>query len=115
MCSAATGAFPPGLTIQQPAANSHRGALAGTPTQAGHYTFTESVVDSSTPAQTATQYYVMDIFAAGTTAVPATVTFLTQPQNSIGGANFIPSPNCVPLPPPHKNPPNRRSLVVSLD
>ena len=90
--SPATAAFPPGLAIQQPAANSHSGALAGTPTLAGHYTFSESVSDSSNPAQTATQYYVMDIFAAGTTAVPATVTFLSQPQNSVGGQILTGSP-----------------------
>jgi hypothetical protein len=89
--SQANTAFPPGLAIQQPAANSHSGALAGTPTLAGHYTFSESVSDSSTPAQTATQYYVMDVFPAGTSA-PATVTFLTQPQNSIGGQILSGSP-----------------------
>jgi hypothetical protein len=83
--SAGTAAFPPGLTIQQPPVNSQSGALVGTPALAGHYTFSESVVDSSNPAQTATQYYVMDIAAAGTTAVPVTLTFTRQPQNSIGG------------------------------
>ena len=91
--SQANAAFPPGLTIQQPASNSGTGALAGTPTLAGHYTFSESVTDSSTPTQTATQYYVMDILPAGT-AVPATVAFLPfgQPQNSIGGQLLAGSP-----------------------
>jgi YVTN family beta-propeller protein len=89
--SAATAAFPPGLAIQQPTANSGTGALAGTPTLPGHYTFTESVSDSSTPTQTATQYYLMDILPTGT-AVPATVTFLTPPQNSIGGQLLAGSP-----------------------
>jgi hypothetical protein len=83
--SAATGAFPPGLTIQQPAANPSSGALSGTPTLAGHYTFTESVTDSSSPAQAATQYYTMDVFPAAGNAVPANLTFLSQPQNSVGG------------------------------
>jgi len=83
--SAATGAFPPGLTIQQPTANPSSGALSGTPTLAGHYTFTESVTDSSSPAQTATQYYTMDVFPAAGNAVPANLTFLSQPQNSVGG------------------------------
>jgi YVTN family beta-propeller protein len=82
--SAATAAFPPGLTIQQPAASSQSGALLGTPTLTGHYTFSESVSDSSNPAQTATQYYLMDVSPTGT-SVPATVTFLTPPQNSVGG------------------------------
>jgi len=63
--SQANTAFPPGLAIQQPAANSQNGAIAGIPGLAGHYTFTESVVDSSNPAQTATQYYAVDIVAAG--------------------------------------------------
>jgi hypothetical protein len=82
--SPATAAFPPGLLIQQPAANSHSGALAGTPATAGIYMFSESVVDSSNPAQTATQNYSVKILPAGTVA-PATVAFVSQPQNSIGG------------------------------
>jgi Putative Ig domain/Galactose oxidase, central domain/Kelch motif len=90
--SSATAAFPPGLTIQQPTANSPSGALTGTPTQPGHYTFSESVVDSSSPAQTAAQSYTIDISPAGTTAVPATVTFLTPPQNSVGGQILAGSP-----------------------
>ena len=90
--SLTTAAFPPGLVIQQPAANSHSGALVGTPTLAGHYTFAESVVDSSAPGQTTTQYYVMDVFPAGTAAVPATVTFQSQPQNSVGGQILTGSP-----------------------
>jgi len=89
--SQANTAFPPGLAIQQPAANSHNGALAGTPTLAGHYTFSESVSDSSNPAQTATQYYVMDVSPAGTSA-PATVSFVSQPLNSIGGQLLIGRP-----------------------
>jgi 6-phosphogluconolactonase (cycloisomerase 2 family) len=82
--SLTSAAFPPGLAIQQPAVNSQSGALAGTPTLAGHYTFSETVVDSSSPAQTATQIYILDVLPAGT-AIPAALTFTRQPQNSIGG------------------------------
>jgi hypothetical protein len=56
--SLASGALPPGLLIQQPAPGSPNATLAGTPTQAGTFTFSESVVDSSkppNPQQTATQ------------------------------------------------------------
>src|SRR5258708_1210218 len=82
--SLTTAAFPPGLLIQQPTANSHNGSLAGTPTTAGTYVFSESVVDSSSPAQTATQNYSVTGSPAGTTG-PRTVTFTSQPQNSVGG------------------------------
>jgi len=89
--SSATSAFPTGLSIQPLAANQHSVGLGGTPTLAGHYTFIESVSDSSNPVQTATQYYTMDVLPAGT-AVPATVTFLSQPQNSVGGQILVGSP-----------------------
>src|SRR6266478_55948 len=86
-------AFPPGLFIQQPSQvpASPNGALAGTPTLAGTYTFSESAVDSSGPAQTATQSYVVTIAPSGTPA-PATVTFVSQPQNSVGGQTLPGSP-----------------------
>jgi len=112
--SAATAAFPPGLAIQQPAANSGTGALAGTPTLPGHYTFTESVSDSSTPTQTATQYYVMDIFPAGT-AVPATVTFLTPPQNSVGGQLLAGSPIRVHVADANNAPITGASVAISFN
>jgi len=89
--SVATAAFPPGLTIQQPGPTSAAGALAGTPTLIGTYTFSESVVDSSATQQTATQNYVVTIAPAGTPA-PAIVAFVSQPQNSIGGQAITGSP-----------------------
>ena len=112
--SLTTAAFPPGLTIQQPAANSHNGALSGTPTLAGHYSFSESVVDSSTPAQTATQYYTMDILAAGT-AVPANLTFAVQPQNSIGGQILGGSPILVHVTDANNAPILGASVVISFN
>jgi uncharacterized protein YjbI with pentapeptide repeats len=67
--SLATTSFPPGLTITQPAPGTQTGALAGTPTTAGTYSFSETVVDHSNPQQTATQNYTITIVAvfAGTT------------------------------------------------
>src|SRR5206468_4682094 len=82
--SLANTAFPPGLLIQQAAPGSSSGALAGTPTLAGTFTFSESIADSSNPQQIATQNYVVTIAPAGS-AVPANLTFVTQPQNSVGG------------------------------
>ncbi len=89
--SLANTSFPPGVLIQQPAPTSSTGALAGTPTLQGVYPFSESVVDSSNPRQTSTQYYTLVVLPAATTA-PATVTFLTQPLNSVGGQVLSGSP-----------------------
>lgn len=113
--SAATGAFPPGLTIQQPAANSSSGALSGSPTLAGHYTFTESVTDSSSPAQTATQYYTMDVFPAAGNAVPANLTFLSQPQNSVGGQILGGSPVRVHVADANNAPISGASVAISFN
>jgi len=113
--SQANTAFPPGLAIQQPAANSQNGAIAGIPGLAGHYTFTESVVDSSNPAQTATQYYAVDIVAAGTTATPAVVTFLSQPQNSVGGQILTGSPIRVHVTDANNTPIVGASVAVSFN
>jgi hypothetical protein len=67
--SVTTASFPPGLFITQPAPGSQTGALAGTPTTAGTYNFSESVIDQSNPQQTATQNYTVTIVPvfAGTT------------------------------------------------
>jgi len=67
--SLTTASFPPGLTITQPAPGTQTGALAGTPTAAGTYNFSETVVDQSNPQQTATQNYTVTIVPvfAGTT------------------------------------------------
>lgn len=89
--SLANTAFPPGLLIQQPAPTSSTGALAGTPTLAGTYSFSESVIDNSNPQQTATQNYVVTIAPAGT-AVPRNVKFVSEPKNSVGGQTLAGSP-----------------------
>jgi hypothetical protein len=72
--SLATASFPPGLTITQPAPGSQTGALAGTPTTAGTYTFSETVSDSSTPPQTATATYTVQVNG------PLTITTTTLPE-----------------------------------
>ena len=50
--SISSGALPPGLTL-----DSNSGAISGTPTTGGAYSYTIGVKDSSTPAQSATQDY----------------------------------------------------------
>ena len=72
--SLATASFPPGLTITQPAPGTQIGALAGTPTTAGTYTFSETVIDSSTPPQTATATYTVQVNG------PLTITTTTLPE-----------------------------------
>jgi len=64
--------FPPGLTITQPAVSATSDTLAGTPTLAGVYNFTESVADSGNPQQTASQAY--------------TVTIVPQPPTNLIGS-----------------------------
>ena len=64
--------FPPGLTITQPPVTSTTDTLAGTPTLAGNYTFSESVADSGSPTEAATQNY--------------TVTVLPQPPTNLTGS-----------------------------
>jgi uncharacterized protein YjbI with pentapeptide repeats len=71
--SLATASFPPGLTITQPAQGAQTGALAGTPTTAGTYSFSETVIDQSNPQQTATQNYTVTIFTALAGTTPNTL------------------------------------------
>jgi hypothetical protein len=61
--------FPPGLTITQPAVSSTSDTLAGTPTLAGIYNFTESVADSGNPQQMATQGYTITVFPQPATSL----------------------------------------------
>jgi N-acetylneuraminic acid mutarotase len=105
--SLATVAFPPGLSMQQ-------GALAGTPTQAGNFFFSETVVDSSTPAQTATRNYEVTIAPSGTRA-PANVTFVSQPQNSTGGQILTGSPIRVHVTDANNAPITGTSVAISFN
>jgi hypothetical protein len=88
--SLTTTSFPPGLLITQPALGSSSGGLAGTPTTAGTYTFSESVADSGHPQLTATQNYSVTI--APVNAGSGFVTFVRQPPNYVGGQTNPNSP-----------------------
>lgn len=115
--SSATAAFPPGLTIQPISGlvSQRAVALFGTPTTAGHYTFSETVTDSSNPVQGATQTYTMDVFPAGSTATPATVTFVRQPQNSVGGQILSGSPIQVQVRDANNAPVGGASVAISFN
>ena len=66
------GVLPPGLSL-----NAANGAISGTPTGAGGYTFTIAVSDSSSPTQIASQQYTVNIAAQlviGTSSLPGGVT-----------------------------------------
>jgi hypothetical protein len=74
--SMSSGALPAGLTL------SATGAISGTPTASGSFTFTAKVTDSTTPtAQTATKSLSLTI-AAAVTAVQITTT--SVPSGQVG-------------------------------
>ncbi|HYM08628.1 MAG TPA: kelch repeat-containing protein, partial [Terriglobales bacterium] len=86
--------FPPGLTITQPAVSSTSDTLAGTPTLAGVYNFTEFVADSGNPQQTASQAYTVTIAPQPPTNLiaspqaPTIVTLTWTPSNSGDVASY---------------------------
>ena len=88
--SLTTASFPPGLLITQPGPGSNSGGLAGTPTTAGTYTFSESVADSGHPQLMATQNYSVTI--ASVNAGNGNITFVRQPPNYVGGQTNPNSP-----------------------
>jgi hypothetical protein len=63
--SITSGSLPPGLSL-----NTGTGAIAGTPTAAGTYSFTAQVSDSSNPVQTVTKQFSITI----TSALPTVMT-----------------------------------------
>lgn len=75
-----TGALPAGLTL-----NASTGAITGTPTTSGTFSFTVTVRDSSLPMQSASHAY--------TIVVPQQLTliFTAQPSNSSPGSQITPS------------------------
>ena len=54
-----SGTLPPGITLQT------SGALGGTPTQSGQFSFTAQVADSSSSQQTATQSFTLTVASSG--------------------------------------------------
>jgi len=74
--SLVTGSLPAGLTLSLGA-----GAITGTPTQAGNFSFTVQVTDTSTPPQTDTQALTLVIAYVST---PLTITTTTLPQGTVG-------------------------------
>ena len=80
-----SGPVPPGLSISQ--VNTTTGRISGTPTAPGTYTFQFSATDSSNPPQGFQEAVTIVI---GSPAGPpvASMSFSTQPTNSLGGRNI---------------------------
>jgi len=91
--SLTNASFPPGLTIAQPPTTPTWDTLSGTPTQAGVFTFSESVADSGSPQQTTSQSYTLTIFPQppggliGSPQGPGiiTLTWTASPSGDIAG------------------------------
>jgi len=79
------GPIPPGLSVSQ--VNTTTGRISGTPTAPGTYTFTFTATDSTNPSQGFQEGVTIVI---GSPAAPpvASMTFTTQPTNSLGGRNI---------------------------
>ena len=95
--SVSAGSLPPGMSIA--AAD---GSISGTPTAAGTFTFTVTVVDSTSPALTATQDQTITIApncAVPTTSAPPTTEPPTAPTS---GPSVVPTSEVV-LPPTGSN------------
>ena len=73
--SLSSGSLPAGLSL------SNTGAVIGTPTSAGQFNFTIQVSDSSSPVQTASQTYTVQISAPG---VPLSITTSSLPNGTLG-------------------------------
>ena len=74
------GTLPPGLLL-----NRTTGALTGTPTAAGTYTFTTSVEDGSSPARTGERAYTLTVILA------LTVDTDLDPARALVAYNFTPT------------------------
>lgn len=90
----ASGTMPPGLSAIDP----NGGQVSGTPTTAGNYFITVSVTDSSSPPQTASNNYSININAPlGRNDTIATATLIHGNVNATISP-YIDPPNGAPLP-----------------
>jgi hypothetical protein len=85
--SVANGQLPPGLTLQT------GGQISGTPSQAGSFSVTLGVHDSSTPLQTATQAFTLTISAS---PIQITTTSLPSGTVSVAYSGTLAAANGVP-------------------
>lgn len=90
--SLASGTFPPGISF-----DSGTGAVFGTPTTVGTFSFTVQVKDSSAPQASATKNFSVTVIAAGTLPVTITPTGTQGPaqQPTVGVSLGIPSPTII--------------------
>ncbi|HEX3570466.1 MAG TPA: Ig domain-containing protein [Acidobacteriaceae bacterium] len=65
--SIVSGSLPPGLSLSPP-----KGTISGTPTASGTYSFTTSVKDSESPAQTASKPFSITVIAPAAPALQIT-------------------------------------------
>ena len=92
--SLASGSLPPGLSLA-PAT----GAISGTPSASGAFTFSVQVVDAETPPETATATYTLTVdptLIPSTTVLASTATSVAPEENvtftaTVSGAGGVPS------------------------
>jgi Putative Ig domain len=79
--SISKGQLPTGLSLA-----ASTGIISGTPTTTGSYSFSATVVDSSSTAQSASIAFTMSVVAAQLTASPLTISTSSLPAGTIGSA-----------------------------
>jgi hypothetical protein len=79
--SVSSGQVPPGLSV-----SAASGALSGTPTSAGNFTFGVTVIDSSSSVQSATTTVSIPVVVAPVTPAPLAITTTSIPAGTIGSA-----------------------------
>jgi hypothetical protein len=84
--SITAGQLPPGLNLA-----ADTGIISGTPSSSGNYSVAVTVVDSSSPAQSATAYSVPMSIAAATSdpLSPLSITTTTLPQGTVSTAYTV--------------------------
>jgi Putative Ig domain len=79
--SVSAGQLPPGLSL-----SSTTGALSGTPTASGNYSFGIKVIDSSSSVQSASTTVSLPVVTATATPTPLSITTTSIPSGTIGSA-----------------------------